>query len=181
MTQTVLGHSLWFVPPGGETRNKLDRIIGELARKYDAPVFVPHMTLAPDIPFEQYSSDQIGGLVTSLAGQIKPITLKFVAIEGVPDSLYQGLYVRCDLPESLVSAVQIARKALGRDLDNPTFKPHISICYKQELPQDEKLKIIDQYTSELIGITFDVEGIQIWTNGEPIENWRQVGEEIKLG
>src|SRR3989344_1149782 len=177
---TDLGHSLWFVPPPGGVRAQLDRIITDLAKKYSAPAFVPHMTLAPDISFSQVSIEKSVDFTSSLGEQIPSFPLTFKTIDGAPGSLYQCLYLKCELTPELLKAVNLARTALNRDLTNPAFKPHISICYKEALPEHTKKEIISELGNSLIGLSFMARGIQIWTNGEPINNWRQIGPEIPL-
>lgn len=175
---TELGHSLWLAPPPGPVRDQLDLIISQLAAEHNSPIFVPHITLAPDVSFSQFSSQQIVEFVQTLATQISafPITCKF--IEGVPDSLYQCLYVKCDLSDQLLSAVNLTRGLLGRDVNNPPFKPHMSICYQPTLTKDVKAQIATVYDPSIRDLSFIASGIQIWTNGEPISAWSQVGPEI---
>lgn len=177
---TEPGHSLWLVPSESEARKRLDEVIFNIARKYLSPVFVPHLTLAPDIPFTQISGENILDFTRSLALQIGNFNLTLKYIEGVPGSLYQCLYIKTELTAELQKAVNLARTVLKRDLNNPPFKPHISICYREDLSQDEKTNIISEIGDKLSGLTFTVQGIQIWTNGEPISNWRQVDKEVPL-
>ena len=175
-----LGHSLWFVPPSGDTRKRLDKTILDLAKKYSSPLFVPHLTLAPDISFSQVSSDRIVDFTRSIASQIHPFTLEFKALDGVPGRANQCLYILFSLPSELKSAVDITRTALRRDLNNPPFKPHMSLMYKESLGDKDRSRTIESIKDSLSGLTIQITGIQIWTNGESVENWHQVGPELQL-
>jgi len=164
-------HSLWFVPQG-ETLIKLEGIIKDLAKRYTAPVFVPHMTLIPDVVG---SRAEVLKKMQSIAVGISPFQIRIIEMGYVTGSLYQGLYAKAQMSPELQGAVDLARSVFGR-VSDPPFKPHISVAYKEDLPDWEKEKLVPGLVAAVRGLTFTADHIEAWTNGLPIEGWRKAGE-----
>lgn len=60
-------YSLWLVPQGSEGE-KLQNFVNTLAQKYNAPVFVPHLTLVANIFIpSEHAYDSLEDRVEKLA------------------------------------------------------------------------------------------------------------------
>ena len=170
-TDTQNGHSLWFVP-NQEARSTLDSIIRELARRLQAPVFVPHITLIPDVIG---TTTEVISHTQAIASSFTRFPITMEKIDFITDSLYQCLYVYCQPTPHLSQIVTTARHEFSRQ-DDPPHKPHISILYKQDTPDEIKKKLVEEFTPRIADLSFTASSIEIWTNGFPIENWTKVGE-----
>ena len=170
------GFSLWMVPEGN-LFEAINREIQDLAKKYNSPVFTPHLTLAPDIKFDDVPIDKVPELIEKISSKVEPFNLTIKDIGGQTGSLYQCLYLVCDFPEKLKNAVKVVRETLGRPTDSP-FMPHISICYQPELKDEEKEKIKAEIRENFVGRSFRALNIQAYTSGEPVENWERIAETV---
>ena len=109
----------WLVP-GGESRRLLQETIDQLAREYNAPSFVPHVTLLAH-DGEQYDA---GKLQAALRGR-RTITLQPVRFAET-DSFTKSVFV--EFAES--AALEELAVAVRLDVESDyQFNAHLSLIY----------------------------------------------------
>ena len=88
MTETVRGHSLWFIPPP-EIYDLFSDIISRLSKKYASENFDPHITLIGEIGGGQ---EDIVSKAARLASLLKPCGITLTKM-GYFDEYYRSLFV----------------------------------------------------------------------------------------
>ncbi len=143
--------SVWLVPEVKD-RGYLQNIIDGLAKDYNSPVFIPHMTLAGDV---RLSIDEIKSTVEEIFGNTKPFKIKKTRINQ-SELFFKTVFIEFELDDNLKNLYSLFSEKIKKD-GLSTFKPHISLIYKI-MPGEEKLKIIeklnikDEYTIESVFI-----------------------------
>ena len=128
-------HSLWIVP------NKISmktfvKINKELAKKYDAPVFTPHMTLIGNLEINQ---DECIEKTRLLASLLKPFKIRFRQAKCL-DEYFRCVFAQADESALLNNAAQLSKQIFGDNGEE--FIPHISLLYGDYL-MDMRKKIAD--------------------------------------
>ena len=120
--QAVIAY--WLIP-AEPAHSFFHRIIDDLARRYDAPVFEPHVTLhvGPDRP---YSAEEA---LAESAREYTPMKLKPIGIEQ-SDEFVKTLFVQFELSAELRQLNEIVRYA-AEDSSQYQLKPHLSLLYKK--------------------------------------------------
>ena len=132
MTRTTERLAVWLMP-GTQAREFFATIIGELALRFDAPVFEPHLTLGGAIGNDHKTRRVFRDLIIAPNYELE--------VEGIRFSgrYTQTLFVRFHFSDEL----RELRRALGQalDLENADdFDPHLSLLYKEiPLPELEAL------------------------------------------
>lgn len=126
--------SLWLVPQP-EDAAYLQGIIDQLAEKYQAPRFSPHVTLAGRLQVsEQYQSS-----LSDLAAATPILQLHNQGLDHSA-TLFRTVYIRTSLADSLVTLREQVYELWPENAVKP-FMPHISLIYK-ELTSSERQLII---------------------------------------
>lgn len=126
--------SLWLVPQP-EDAAYLQGIIDQLAEKYQAPRFNPHVTLAGRLQVsEQYQSS-----LSDLAAATPILQMHNHGLDHSA-ALFRTVYIRTSLGDSLVALRNQVYKLWPENTVKP-FMPHISLIYK-ELTSSERQLII---------------------------------------
>lgn len=167
-------YSLWVAPKKGSELNiKLRNLIESLSKRFQAPVFDPHLTLLGDF---QISEEEIINKTSQLARIISPyqVTLDFI---DYTDNLFQSLVIRTLATKEVVEANKKARDEFRRHNDS-LYVPHISIIYKEGLENQVKQELVKEIGDQFQGIQFQVESIKISEQpaGGRIEDWKMVKE-----
>ena len=140
--------AIWLVPRQSD-RSILDALIADLAGRFSAPEFVPHMTLCTC----RRSSLQKALTVTAvLAGRCSPLTLRTDGLAS-GDRLTRALFARLVAD----TALQRLRGALQSELpQSPVhdFEPHVSLLY-QFLPLAVRKRLTREAMLPLPEIGFD--------------------------
>ncbi len=169
--------SLWFVPPeDSPTHEKLTKIVTDLAKRFDAPIFVPHVTLLPDINSAEADVVRETELLANAIGNIAGVFSINLGIVDYTDQLYQTLVLRAEMSESLRDANKLARVIFGRPND-AMYVPHLSLLYKKDLLPEDKELLAEEIGSQLKKQPphqFSVDSIHIYTSVDKIEDWRLV-------
>jgi 2'-5' RNA ligase len=127
--------SVWLTP---EEKDKeyLDKIIRELASVYSSPVFIPHLTLLPDVETEL---EKLKTSVEKTFQDIKSFKIK-TERANQSEAFFKTVFVEFELNETLKNLfIEFSVNKFGRDIS--VFKPHISLMYKT-MPKEEKLKVV---------------------------------------
>jgi|SRR5438067_1506395 len=116
--------------PAGAARKFFDRTIRELARRFDAPPFEPHLTL-----FVAPEASRGAGEVLS---EIPSPDLVLPACEiGWSEKFTETLFVRFERNQKLLDLVEVIRKSSGGS-EQYQIDPHLSLIYKKLPPKTKR-------------------------------------------
>ena len=147
------------------------RIVNELAARYNAPVFEPHVT----IHVGANSPDEAKGTLSKAASGCKQIKLKTLEIDHSSEFI-KTLFVQFALNRQLQQLNQHIRDA-ARDSADYELNPHLSLLYKTVSIEERRLLThsIEVPFSEVI---FDslkaVQCISPTQSRADVEKWRVV-------
>ena len=163
-------YSLWIVP-SSDVKQRFSGMIDDLAGRYEAPKFEPHMTLLGDL---KGNEEGLLNKAYEIAGAISPFRIRMTEIDYL-DAYFRCLFIRAEETGPLMEANEKAREVFGRQT-SPKFMPHISIMYG-EYPNELKERIIGELGREQ-NIEFDVESICFVYSSKniPINEWRVIKE-----
>jgi putative hydrolase of the HAD superfamily len=128
--------SIWLVPAEPE-RAALAQRIGELARRYDAPRFAPHITLFAG---STARADWREALAQAVQGSVA-LRTRVVEI-GHSDQLFKTVYLQMASSAALLALQRNVRAAL-HDADEYAFDPHLSLIYKL-LPEAARVELASE-------------------------------------
>lgn len=153
-----------------EEDKPLHNVMEELAGRFEAPKFIPHLTMrAVQVPLDRV--EEAKSVVRRIAHTFKPITLKVSGV-GYADNLFQSLFLKFEESPELNDLYQTIERVL-EEYGDYSFEPHLSLLYK-ELPEEKKKRLIP--TIQLPStVTFDRLGINVHLDERrrlDIENWR---------
>lgn len=153
-------YSIWIEPVEKDARYLL-RIIDNLGKKYDSPIFCPHITVYSKI---RNGSDAKAAI--NNCGRMKKFTVKTTDL-AFSDDLWKTVFINTEKNTKLRQIHNIIKKAipLGPKYE---FHPHISLIYKK-LNDSEKQAIIDNLKIKQ-KLTFDK--ITIITSSNDVEKWK---------
>lgn len=161
----------WLVPAEPH-RSAFAAIIRELAQRYEAPVFAPHVTLYSDDADEQSAR----ALLDQLAKENRAIEL---AVRGIDysDKFTKTLFVEFENTPEAQQLADAIRKHSSSSSDYE-FSPHLSLLYAQ-LPNDTKAKEARAVRIPSQRIRFDaISAIQFprsINSRADVEAWRTIG------
>jgi len=119
--QTVIAY--WLIP-SEPAHSFFQRIINDLARRYDASVFEPHVTIHVGADGVDASKDALA----AAACECKLIGLKPLGIDQ-SDEFIKTLFVQFAMSAELSKISGIIREA-ANDSSEYELKPHLSLLYK---------------------------------------------------
>ena len=128
--------------PALSDRLDLGEIINRLADKYNAPSFMPHITLWSTQLTPDESPQQIIETATSGFAQF---TLKATALDHGPDR-FKAIFIRFN-PEPLI-LLSNALCSSCRTPDSYRFDAHLSLLYRQLSPAERKKIVCDLQTPQ---------------------------------
>jgi 2'-5' RNA ligase len=118
----VIAH--WLIPAEPAHRFFQD-LINDLARRYDAPVFEPHVT----IYVGANTTDAVNTTLSKAARDCKRIMLQALEVSH-SDEFIKTLFVEFGLNTKLRQLNQVIRSA-AQDSSDYDLKPHLSLLYKR--------------------------------------------------
>lgn len=156
------GYTLWLMPKG-EVYNNFFNLIKKLAREYQGPLFVPHVTLLGEI---ELSKEEIIKRTKILVQNQKsfPIVLKQIAYE---EFFFRALIVLAQISEPLQKLHERAKKIF--EMNIPAYMPHLSILYG-EYTLETKKKIISEIGKNQEA-AFEIDRVFLIKGGE-VKNWK---------
>ena len=158
----------WLVPAAGPVRDRLAGIIAGLAAEHAAPVFAPHVTLAGVV---EASPDAAALVLGRLVAGVAPFAVTLTEV-GYEPEFFRSLYLRAG-PNPILSALHEAgERAWG--LDGPPYRPHLSLLYARDLPEESKPAIADAIGLAL-PVTIRIDAAEIWADfRDDVTRWRRV-------
>jgi 2'-5' RNA ligase len=167
MKKTAIAY--WLIP-AEPARSFFAAMIGDLARRYDAPVFEPHMTV--HVGLDLVEAEEI---ITRVGSSWRPIRAKVLEVRQSSEFI-KTLFVDFALNSKLRQLNEMIREAV-RDSSDYQLKPHLSLLYRtmsiqarRQLAQSIKIPF-----SEII---FDsikaIRCVAPTQNRAHVESWRVV-------
>jgi len=166
--QTVIAY--WLIP-SKPAHTFFQRIIDDLARRCDAPVFEPHVTIHVGADRADAGKNALG----AAARRCKLIELKPIGIDQ-SDEFIKTLFVQFAMSAEL-SKINGTIREETKDLSQYDLKPHLSLLYKNlaAATRSELAASIDVPLSE---VTFDaIKGVRCVSptkSSADVEAWRVV-------
>jgi len=159
-------YSLWL-RPFGDIAYKLQQRIQKLSKKFDTPLFEPHVTLLGGL---HAGETELTQLTETLAGSLHPFDLVMTRA-GYLDTYFQSLFVHIKKSDELMNARNRAERLFDTESEG-SFMPHLSLLYGN-LDRNEKERILNVMGREF-HIRFTVHNILLVdTTGQP-ENWDKI-------
>jgi len=148
---------LWLMP-APPARDFLRATVERLARRHDAPIFEPHLTLG------------VSAEMPVLSQRIAAEPIRLRAVGTFFSSVFtKTLFVRFELTPALESL----RLALG--MNDVRYDPHLSLLYRK-LPMEEKARLARSVSLPFATITFDriafVRCVSPTRNRADVESWQ---------
>lgn len=170
--KTVIAY--WLIP-SEPAHSFFQRIINDFARRYEAPVFEPHVTIhvgaeRPEAPRKA---------LEDVARQCKLMRLIPLGIEQSAEFL-KTLFVQFAMSADLRQINDIIREA-ALDSSQYELKPHLSLLYKN-LPVAIRAELADSLTLPFCEATFGaikaVRCVSPTESGADVEAWHVVGATV---
>jgi len=160
----------WLIP-ADPAHSFFQGVINDLARRYDAPVFEPHVTV--HVGSKRAAAAE--SAVSQAAHACKPIKLKALEI-GHSSEFIKTLFVQFALNTELRQFNEIIRNA-AQDSSHYELKPHLSLLYKK-MPAVARRELMDSIMAPFSEVTFDalkaVRCISPTQSPVDVERWRAI-------
>lgn len=158
----------WLIP-AEPARSFFQGVINDLARRYDAPLFEPHVT----VHVGANRADAAESALSEAARVCRPIKLKALEI-GHSSEFIKTLFVQFTLNSELRQLNEIIRNA-ARDSFHYQFKPHLSLLYKK-MPAAARCELAGSIKVPFSEVIFDalkaVRCISSTRTRADVEAWR---------
>jgi 2'-5' RNA ligase len=158
----------WLVPAEGPVRDRLAGVIARLAAEHGTPVFAPHVSINGNVDAEP---DAAARVLERVVAGVPPfeVTLSGFGHEPV---FFRSLYLRAEPSAILTALHEAGQRAWG--LDGPPYRPHLSLLYARDLPEERKPAIADGLGLAL-PVTIRVDAAEIWADfRDEVTRWRRV-------
>jgi 2'-5' RNA ligase len=166
--QTVIAY--WLIP-SGPAHSFFQRIINDLARRYNAPVFEPHVTIHAGA----HRADAAKNALGDAARECKLIGLTPLGIDQ-SDEFIKTLFVQFAMSAELRKINDMIREA-ANDSSQYEPNPHLSLLYKN-LAAPTRRELAASINVPLFEVTFDaikaVRCVSPMESGADVEAWHVV-------
>jgi 2'-5' RNA ligase len=166
--QTVIAY--WLIP-AEPAHSFFQRIINDLVRRYDAPVFEPHVTIHVGADRADAAKNALG----DAARECKLIGLTPLGIDQ-SDEFIKTLFVRFPVSAELRKINGVIRQA-ANDSSHYQLNPHLSLLYKN-LAAANRRELPTSISVPLAEVTFDaikaVRCVSPTKSGADVEAWHVV-------
>ena len=160
----------WLIP-AEPARSFFRGVINDLARRYDAPLFEPHVT----IHVGANRADATESALSEAARLYRRVKLKALEI-GHSSEFIKTLFVQFGLNSELRQLNEIIR-SVARDSSHYELKPHLSLIYKK-MPAAARRELADSIRVPFSEVTFDahraVRCISPTRSLGDVEMWRAI-------
>jgi len=160
----------WLIP-SEPAHSFFQRIINDLAHRYDAPVFEPHVTIHVGADRTDAAKNALG----DAARECKLIGLTPLGIDQ-SDEFIKTLFVRFAMSAELRKIKDMIREA-ANDSSQYELNPHLSLLYKN-LAAPTRRELVASLSVPLFEVTFDaikaVRCVSPTESGANVEAWRVV-------
>ena len=170
--QTVIAY--WLIP-SEPAHSFFQRIINDLACRYDAPAFEPHVTVhvGADQP------DTAGNALEYAARDCELVPLTPLGIDQ-SDEFIKTLFVRFSMNAGLQNISGIIRQA-ANDSSQYKLKPHLSLLYK-DLAAAIRRELAASIRVPFPEISFEslkaIRCVSPTQNGADVESWEVLGSRM---
>jgi 2'-5' RNA ligase len=158
----------WLIP-AEPAHTFFQRLIEDLARRYDAPLFEPHVT----IYVGANDADAAEKALLKAARECQPINLKALGVDHSGEFI-KTLFVQFAPNRKLRQLHQTIRNA-AQDSSRYELKPHLSLLYK-DMPAVARCELAHSINVSFSEVTFDalkaVRCISPTRNRADVEAWR---------
>lgn len=163
----------WLIP-GQATRNYFQTVINDLAQRYDAPVFEPHVT----VHVGANCRDAVDEVLSKVAQSCEPIVLRPLEVSNSSE-FTKTLFVRFSVSPDLQHFNEITR-GKAKDSSNYQLDPHLSLLYKR-MSVRQRCSLTDSIKCPFTEVRFDsltaVQCISPTRSRADVEAWRVVAKE----
>ena len=160
----------WLIPAEPAHRF-FQRLIKDLARRYGAPFFEPHVTIYVGVN----NANAAEKVLSKAAREWQTIGLKALGINH-SDEFIKTLFAQFAMNRKLRQLHQIIRNA-AQDLSDYELNPHLSLLYKN-MPATARRQLADSIKVPFSKVIFDslkvVRCISPTQSGADVEAWRVV-------
>ena len=171
----VISCMSWLVPAAGPVRDRLAGVIAGLAAEHGTPVFAPHVTMNGSVDAEP---DAMAGVLERLVTGVPPFEVTLPGF-GYEPEFFRALYLRAEPSAQLTALHQAGQRAWG--LTGPPYRPHLSLLYARDLPEQRKPAIADGLGLAL-PVTIRVDAAEIWGDfRDKVTRWRRVARVVLTG
>ena len=162
----------WLVPAAGPARDRLAGVITRLAGEHRGPVFPPHVTLAGVV---ESSAEAAARVLERLVAGVPAFEVALTGV-GYEPEYFRTLYLRAE-PTAILTALHEAGERAW-DLDTsgtgPPYRPHLSLLYARDLPEERKPAIADTLGLPL-PVTIRVDAAEVWGDfTDDVTRWRRL-------
>lgn len=161
----------WLIPTE-PARSFFEGVINDLARRYRAPRFEPHVTI--HVGANRANAAEIA--LSEVARDCKRVRLDAIGL-GSSAKFIKTLFVEFAANKKLHLINQIIRTA-AEDSLHYRLKPHLSLLYKR-MREAARRELADSINLSFSGVTFDtlkaVRCISPTQNRADVEAWRVIG------
>ena len=165
----------WLVPAAGPVRDRLAGVIAGLAAEHGTPVFAPHVTMNGSVDAEP---DAAARVLERLVTGVPPFEVTLPGF-GYEPEFFRALYLRAEPSAQLTALHQAGERAWG--LTGPPYRPHLSLLYARDLPEQRKPAIADGLALAL-PVTIRVDAAEIWGDfRDEVTRWRRVARVVLTG
>jgi 2'-5' RNA ligase len=168
----VVAH--WLIP-AEPAHGFFQDLINDLARRYDAPVFEPHVTIYVGAD----STDAVDTTLSKAARDCEPIVLQVLEVSH-SDEFVKTLFVEFGLNSKLRQLNQVICSAAQNPSDYD-LKPHLSLLYKRTSVQKRRAlarSIEVPFSQVLFDSLKAVRCISPTQSRADVEAWRVVTEKV---
>lgn len=169
--------TFWLIP-AEPARSHFARLIHELAARFDAPVFDPHVTIYGTSPENEDGAD----LLNRALGSSKPYRLSISGIE-YSEIFTKTLFVQFERDSGL-AALNSRFRAASISHSEHDLNPHLSLIYKT-MADETKAELARTIALPFSEVVFDsakavISAAEI-TSRHEVELWRVVAEQKITG
>jgi hypothetical protein len=160
-------YSIWLVPSQPAQAQFAQAII-DLAKRYQSPWFVPHMTVSGDV---EIGLDDLIQKLEPVAEQAARLTVQIDKIE-IGHKYYQCVYAKLIKSRALIKLYEQTCAALNRPAD-PGWLAHSSLLYGDF---DDTIKLEAKKVAEslVLPTSFTADKLSIRLSGPDPKNWPEM-------
>ena len=167
----------WLIP-AEPARSYFRSLISDLARRFDAPVFEPHVTLYVTEPGNENPAD----VLRETFRNIEPPRLSITAIN-YSEEFTKTLFVEFQ-PDELLASLNEKLRAGSASQPEYQLNPHLSLIYKT-MSRETKMELANSLRLPFDEVRFDsakavISPANIESRAD-VEAWRVVAEENFAG
>jgi hypothetical protein len=158
----------WLVPAAGPVREGLAGVITKLAAEHGTPAFAPHVTMNGSVDAEP---DAAARVLERLVAGVPPFEVMLPGF-GYEPEFFRALYLRAQPSAQLTALHEAGQRAWG--LTGPPYRPHLSLLYARDLPEERKPAIAGGLGLAL-PVTIRVDAAEIWGDfRDEVTRWHRV-------